>query len=122
MGSGWPFADGYICGVSVAYRDGGDIRAHYFPIRHPDSDNIDAAQLFQWLRDLIASDVRIVTQNGLYDFGWLRTEADIRMPPAERLEEIGALATLVDENRYTYTASMRSAPGAACPARTIALH
>ena len=28
--------------------------------------------------------------------------ADISMPPSDRLEEIGALATLVDENRYSY--------------------
>jgi DNA polymerase-1 len=102
MGSGWPFADGHICGVSVAYRADGEIRAHYFPLRHPDSNNFEPSQLFQWLRDLIASDVRIVTQNGLYDWGWLRAEANIKMPPAERLEEIGALATLVDENRYSY--------------------
>lgn len=101
-GSGWPTHEGYICGVSVAYRADGEIRAHYFPIRHPDSTNLDVAQVFAWLHDLLASDVRIVMQNGLYDFGWLRAEADIRMPPAERLEEIGALATLVDENRYKY--------------------
>ena len=101
-GSGWPTHEGYICGVSVAYREGGEVRAHYFPIRHPDSANLDTAQVFAWLHDLIASDVHVVTQNGLYDFGWLRTEADILMPPAERLEEIGALATLVDENRYSY--------------------
>src|SRR5262249_11415250 len=56
-----------------------------------------------WLRDLIASDVRFVTQNGLYDWGWLRTEAGIKMPPSERLEEIGALATMVDENRFKYS-------------------
>ena len=46
--------------------------------------------------------MRIVTQNGLYDWGWLRAEAGILMPASERLEEIGALATLVDENRFTY--------------------
>ena len=103
MGSGWPFADGHICGVSVAYRAGGDMRAHYFPLRHPDSNNFDPAQVYQWLRDLVAADVRIVTQNGLYDWGWLRAEADIGMPPAERLEEIGALATIVDENRFSYS-------------------
>ena len=40
-GSGWPFGDGYICGVRVAYRAEGDIRAHYFPLRHPDSQNFD---------------------------------------------------------------------------------
>jgi hypothetical protein len=52
-----------------------------------------------WLKNLTTSDVSIVTQNGLYDFGWLRSEADIRMPPSERLEEIGALATMVASPR-----------------------
>ena len=103
MGSGWPFHAGHICGVSVAYHDGGNIRAHYFPLRHPDSVNFDPAQLYQWLRDLIAADVRFVTQNGLYDWGWLRAEADIAMPPGDRLEEIGALATMVDENCFQYS-------------------
>jgi Mesyanzhinovviridae DNA polymerase len=102
-GSAWPWGDGHICGVSVAYRVEGEIRAHYFPIRHPDSLNFDPEQVFQWLRDLIASGVRIITQNGLYDWGWLRTHANILMPPPERLEEIGALATLVDENRRKYS-------------------
>jgi DNA polymerase I-like protein with 3'-5' exonuclease and polymerase domains len=103
MGSGWPFGQGYICGISVAYSEGGTIRPLYFPIRHPDSDNFDPAQVFAWLKDLIASDVRIATQNGLYDWGWLRADGGILMPPSERLEEIGALATLVDENRYQYS-------------------
>jgi DNA polymerase I-like protein with 3'-5' exonuclease and polymerase domains len=102
-GSGWATGEGYVCGVSVAYREGGDIHAHYFPLRHPDSNNIDSVRLFQWLRDLIASDMRIVTQNGLYDWGWLRTDAGILVPPADRLEELRALATLVDENRHRYS-------------------
>ena len=100
LGSGWPFGAGYICGVSVAYRKDGAVRALYFPLRHPDSVNFDPAQVYQWVRDHVAADVRFVTQNGSYDWGWLRAEADIRMPPSERLEEIGA--TLVDENRHRY--------------------
>ena len=114
-GSGWPTSEGYISGASVAFRADNDIRAHYLPIRHPDSDNLDPAQVFAWLRDLTASKVRIVTQNGLYDWGWLRTDAGIVMPPAERLEEIGALATLVDENRLKYSldalCAWRDVPG-----------
>ena len=98
-GSGWAFGDGYIVGVSVAYHVEGAIRSHYFPIRHPDSPNFDPEQVFQWLRDHIAAGVCFVTQNGLFDWGWLRTDAGIVMPPSEQLEEIGALATLVDENR-----------------------
>jgi DNA polymerase I-like protein with 3'-5' exonuclease and polymerase domains len=102
LGSSWPWGDGHICGVSVAWREGNDKRARYFPIRHPETDNFDRDQLFAWLQDLTASDVRFATQNGIYDWGWLRTEAGIVMPPAERLEEIGALATIVDENRQRY--------------------
>ena len=102
-GSGWPFGDGYLCGISIAYRADGEIRAHYFPLRHPDSHNFDREQVFRWLQDHVDSGVHFITQNGLYDWGWLRTEADIQMPPSERLEEIGALATIVDENRYSYS-------------------
>ena len=109
MGSGWPFADGYICGISIAYREGRGIRALYFPIRHPDSANFDPARLYGWLKDLLASDVHVVTQNGLYDFGWLRTEGDIKMPPTDLLDEIGALATLVDEHRFRYSLDALSA-------------
>jgi DNA polymerase I-like protein with 3'-5' exonuclease and polymerase domains len=100
LGPAWPWRGGYICGVSVAYRADGGIRSHYFPIRHPDSDNFDSAQVFAWLKSLVASDVPFVGQNSGYDFGWLRAEADIKMPA--HLEEIGALATLVDENRFRY--------------------
>jgi DNA polymerase I-like protein with 3'-5' exonuclease and polymerase domains len=103
MGSGWPFRSGHLCGVSVAYRAEGEIRGHYFPIRHPDTQNFAPEQIYQWVRDHVVGDVRFVTQNGLYDWGWLRTEAGIHMPPGERLEEIGALATLVDENRFKYS-------------------
>ena len=36
----------------VAWREEGDIRAIYFPLRHPDSDNFDPAQVYGWLKDL----------------------------------------------------------------------
>ena len=101
-GSAWPWRGGYICGVSIAYRDESGIRSSYFPLRHPDSKNFDRENVACWLKDLLASGVRIVTQNGLYDYGWLRAEFDLRMPPSERLEEILALATLIDEKRFAY--------------------
>jgi DNA polymerase I-like protein with 3'-5' exonuclease and polymerase domains len=101
LGSAWPWGDGYVCGVSVAWRAEGDIRAHYIPLRHPDSPNFDREQVFTWLQDLVASDVRFITHNGLYDWGWLST-GGVAMPPSDRLEEIIAQATLVDENRFTY--------------------
>ena len=70
-GSSWPRRDGHVCGVSLAGHEGGEIRAIYISMRHPDTDNSDPSQVYRWLKDLIASGVRIVTRNGLYDFGWL---------------------------------------------------
>ena len=117
MGSGWPFRGGHICGVSVAYRAEGEIRGHYFPLRHPDTENFDPEQVYQWLRDLVAADVRIVTQNGLYDWGWLRAEAGIRCrrPSASKRS---ARSPPWSTRTASTTASTRCAPGAACPART----
>jgi DNA polymerase I-like protein with 3'-5' exonuclease and polymerase domains len=103
LGSGWPFGAGHICGISLAWHEGENIRSQYFPLRHPDTANFDQAQFFAWLGDLVTSDVRIVTKSGLYDWGWVRTDAGILMPPTERLEEIDALATIVDENRNKYS-------------------
>ena len=54
------------------------------------------------MKDHIAAGVKFITQHGTYDWGWLRTDLGIAMPPSEQLEEIGALATLVDENRFNY--------------------
>jgi DNA polymerase I-like protein with 3'-5' exonuclease and polymerase domains len=102
-GPGWPWRGGYVVGISLAWRAEGAIRAIYVPIRHPDTSNFDRAQVIAWLRDLTASNVKIVTKNGLYDWGWLWADLGIAMPPAEHLEEIDALATMVDENRYKYS-------------------
>jgi DNA polymerase I-like protein with 3'-5' exonuclease and polymerase domains len=102
-GPGWPWRGGYIVGISLAWRADGAIRAIYIPLRHPDSQNFDRDQVIRWLRDLIASGVKIVTKNGLYDWGWLWADFGIEMPPAEQLEEIDALATMVDENRFKYS-------------------
>jgi hypothetical protein len=101
-GSAWPWHGGYVCGVGVAWREENGIRGNYFPLRHPESENFECENVSRWLKDLVASGVRIATQNGLYDWGWLRTDLGVLMPPSDRLEEIGALATLIDENRFSY--------------------
>ena len=101
-GSGWATRQGHICGISVAYRIEANIQTLYIPLRHPDTQNFAPEQVHAWLRDHVASDLRFVTQNGLYDWGWLRVDGDVRIPPGERIEEIGALATMIDENCYQY--------------------
>jgi len=63
-GSGWATRQGHVCGVSLAYRADGALHSLYIPIRHPDSENFAAEQVYAWLKDLFASGASIVTQNG----------------------------------------------------------
>src|SRR5882672_614389 len=102
-GSSWPWRDGHVCGISVTWREGGEIRSLYVPMQHPDTPNFDPAAVYRWLKDLIASGVRFVTQNGIYDWGWLRADGGIAIPSADRLEEVGALASAIDENQFKYS-------------------
>jgi DNA polymerase I-like protein with 3'-5' exonuclease and polymerase domains len=98
LGPGYVMGDGYICGISIAYRNGCALRSLYVPIRHPETDNFDRSQAFAWLKHVLATVPRLVFHNALYDCGWLLTEADIAMPSVERLHDTGALATIVNEN------------------------
>ena len=109
-GSAWPWRGGHVAGISVAWRADGEMHPIYIPLRHPDTDNFDPDQVYRWLKDLVASDVRIVTHNGIYDFGWLRAEGGVVMPPSDRLEETGALATMIDENQLSYSLDSLCAP------------
>ena len=102
-GSAWPWRGGYVCGVSVAYHADRGIRGNYFPLRHPDSRNFEGENVARWLKDLIAAGVKFKTQNGIYDWGWLGADLGVAMPPSEQLDEIGALATLIDENLFQYS-------------------
>jgi hypothetical protein len=87
----------------VAYHADGGIRGNYFPLRHPNSENFERETVARWLTDHIAAGVRIVTQNGLYDWGWQWADLGVAMPPSDRLEEILALATLIDRDRFSYS-------------------
>src|SRR5262249_51519413 len=102
-GPGWPWRGGYITGIRLAWRTHNHLRAIYIPLPHPHHQNLFREKVIIWLRDLIASGVKIITKNGLYDWGWLWADLGIEMPPAEQLEEIDALATMVDENRLRYS-------------------
>ena len=99
-GSAWAWRGGYICGISVACHADSETRAHYLPLCHPDSENFPRENVARWLRDHIAAGVKFITQNGLYHWGWLRTNLGITLPSSDQLEEIGALVTLINENLF----------------------
>ena len=49
-GSAWPWRAGTSAASALPGATRASIRAHYFPIRHPDSPNFDREQVFRWLR------------------------------------------------------------------------
>lgn len=100
-GPGWPYRAGYICGSSVAWDEGGAVRAAYFPVRHPDSDCFDPEQVAQWERDHIAAGVRFIYHNSNYDIGWGLTDG-VPAPPSDQIDDTTAMAVLDDENRLSY--------------------
>ena len=93
-------------------------RASTFPLRHPDTDNFDPAQVYRWLKDLIASGVRIVTLNGVLR---LRLAAHRRRHPdaAVRSPRRDRRARDHDRREPVQLQPRRAVRNAtACPART----
>lgn len=102
-GSGSAWNGGYVCGISLAWQQGGEMRAAYLPMRHPDSDNFEPTEVYTWLGRLVAAGVRFIALNGPFDWGWITADGGIDMPAGECIEEVGALATLADENHRDYS-------------------
>jgi DNA polymerase I-like protein with 3'-5' exonuclease and polymerase domains len=89
---------GFITGISLAW--GGE-KSIYIPLRHPDTENFDHQQVGAWLRELFSNpSTSWILHNAGYDISWIRAEWGI-LPPAH-IEDTGALAALVDENRTSY--------------------
>lgn len=96
MGPSCKRGGGYIIGVSVATDDG--FKA-YYPVRHDGGGNLDAPNVFAWLKDVLSSDVPKVGANIIYDLEWLRTEGiEVRGPKYD----IQVAEPLLDESRRTY--------------------
>src|SRR6516162_9544908 len=60
LGAGRIMRDGYITGISVAYRIGGKLHSLYAPVRHVETDNFDRLQVFAWLKHIFASVPRLI--------------------------------------------------------------
>src|SRR5262245_15082199 len=58
LGSGWATRQGYICGMSIAYRLEANIHSLYIPLRHPDTQNFAPEQVYAWLTDHVGSNLR----------------------------------------------------------------
>ena len=74
-GSSWAWAMAMLLASALHGAPAARCCGQYIPLRHPDTDNFDPAQVYRWVKDMVASPARIVTMNGVYDFGWMGAEA-----------------------------------------------
>ena len=102
-GSAWPWGDGWICGISLAWCEDGELHSRYISLRHPDSENYAREDVIRWLNDTITAGIKFITLNGPYDWGWIGADLGITVPPPEQIEEVSAAAALVDENLLKYS-------------------
>jgi DNA polymerase I-like protein with 3'-5' exonuclease and polymerase domains len=87
---------GYIIGVSVATDDG---FKGYYPVRHEGGGNLDAPNVFAWLRDQLSGSNPKVGANLIYDLEWLQTE---NVQVAGPVYDVQIAEPLLDENKRSY--------------------
>jgi DNA polymerase I-like protein with 3'-5' exonuclease and polymerase domains len=100
-GSGWPTRDGHISGLSAAWREGGEFRRLYAPVKHPETQCFDQPRVAEWLKDHMAAGIRVIGHHMAHDLGWLRTDWGIDCSNA-LIGDTEAMAGVVDENRLNY--------------------
>lgn len=87
---------GYIIGISVATDDG---FKGYYPVRHEGGGNLDAPNVFAWLRDQLSGPGAKVGANTIYDLEWLLTE-DVKVNGP--VYDVQIAEPLLDENKRSY--------------------
>lgn len=96
-GPGWVYGMGWVCGIAYATDTG---ESGYLPIRHPDTQCMDAGQVYGWLGRIFRSK-RCIFHRAIYDLGWISKEApEIGLP--DMLEDTMVLEYTLDENQLTY--------------------
>lgn len=99
-GPGWARGKGHIVGVSLAAQArNGERGKWYFPVRHElePEDNLDARNVFGWLKDNLETNVPKVGANMLYDVGWLTTE---NIFVGGKINDVQFAEALIDEYAF----------------------
>ena len=95
-GSGAIIGNGNIVGIAVAV----DGWSSYYPIAHEGGGNLDKEKVLDWIKSVCASDNVKIFHNGMYDVCWLRA-AGIQING--HIVDTMVMASLIDENRLSYT-------------------
>ena len=96
MGPGWPAKNGEVVGYAVAV----DGWSGYIPVKHFGGGNIDEKIARRWLSKVFESDADKIMHNAQYDLGWLKAEG---FTVNGRIVDTMVLASLLDENRFSYS-------------------
>jgi DNA polymerase I-like protein with 3'-5' exonuclease and polymerase domains len=95
-GSGAIIGNGEIVGIAVAV----DGWSGYYPIAHQGGGNLEKDKVMSWIKDVCSTDSVKLFHNAMYDVCWLRA-AGIRING--HIVDTMVMASLIDENRLSYT-------------------
>ena len=95
-GSGAIMGHGNIVGIAVAV----DGWSAYYPIAHEGGGNLDKDKVLNWIKSVCAADNVKIFHNAMYDVCWLQA-AGIQING--HIVDTMVMASLIDENRLSYT-------------------
>jgi DNA polymerase I-like protein with 3'-5' exonuclease and polymerase domains len=95
-GSGAIIGNGNIVGIAVAV----DGWSGYYPIAHEGGGNLEKDKVMDWIKDVCSSDSVKLFHNAMYDVCWLRASG---VKINGHIVDTMVMASLIDENRLSYT-------------------
>jgi len=95
-GSGAIIGNGNIVGIAVAVEGW----SAYYPIAHEGGGNLDKDKVLSWVKQICANDNVKIFHNAMYDVCWLRAAG---IPINGHIVDTMVMASLIDENRLSYT-------------------
>jgi len=95
-GSGAIIGNGEIVGIAVAV----DGWSGYYPIAHQGGGNLEKTKVMDWIKSVCSTDNVKLFHNAMYDVCWLRA-AGIKING--HIVDTMVMASLIDENRLSYT-------------------
>jgi DNA polymerase I-like protein with 3'-5' exonuclease and polymerase domains len=94
-GSGAVIGNGEVIGIAVAIEGW----SGYYPIAHREG-NLDKRIVLDWFKEVCATDGVKIFHNAMYDVCWIRA---LGIPINGHLVDTMVMASLIDENRFSYT-------------------
>ena len=95
-GPGWATKDGEVVGYAIAV----DEWSGYIPIRHFGGGNLDEKVVNRWLKKVFECPAEKIMHNAQYDLGWIKA---MGFQVNGRIVDTMVLASLLDENRFSYS-------------------